>query len=233
MLFNDNPTTILIPFKDVSLFFKFYTLRNTDKPSSVGMECMQLSVVKDGETVFTNNYPLKTLNFINHNIRLPRDESVKISIPNVVGFGQTSVKIISFQIELTPDVFLHLENYNSMLEFNYYEMAKIVSSRFNQITQSYYVDSSNGESIIEQKNFTVSTLFIKSIKEYNKYLYERLVKTKLWVDFKTEREIDEFWIADNITKQINVSHFSKEEGAKFMLKMMAMAMVDKKRKEKK
>jgi hypothetical protein len=61
------------------------------------MECMQLSVVKDGETVFTNNYPLKTLNFINHNIRLPRDESVKISIPNVVGFGQTSVKIISFQ----------------------------------------------------------------------------------------------------------------------------------------
>jgi hypothetical protein len=87
--------------------------------------------------------------------------------------------------------------------------------------------------IAEQKNFTVSTLFIKSIKEYNKYLYERLVQTKLWVDFKTEREIDEFWIANNITKKINVSHFSKEEGAKFMLKMMAMAMVDKKRKEKK
>ena len=53
------------------------------------------------------------------------------------------------------------------------------------------------------------------------------------MDFKTEREIDEFWIANNITKKINVSHFSKEEGAKFMLKMMAVAMIDKKRKEKK
>ncbi len=174
-----------------------------------------------------------------HCIALVREAAEKIDGAdqevgyNVAGFGQTSVKIISFQIELTPDVFLHLENYNSMLEFNYYEMAKIVSSRFNQITQSYYVDSSNGDSIVEQKNFTVSTLFIKSIKEYNKYLYDRLVQSKLWVDFKTEREIDEFWIADNITKQINVSHFSKEEGAKFMLKMMAMAMVDKKRKEKK
>jgi hypothetical protein len=62
------------------------------------MECMELSVVKDGETVFTNNYPLKTLNFINHNILLPKDESVKISIPNVVGFGKTNVKIISFQV---------------------------------------------------------------------------------------------------------------------------------------
>lgn len=227
MLFNDNPTTVLIPFKDVSLFFKFYTLRNTDKPSSTGMECMELSVVRDGETVFTNNYPLKTLNFINHNIRLPRDESVKISIPNVAGFGQTNVKIISFQIELTPDVFLHLENYNSMLEYNYYEMAKIVSSGYNYLTESYYVDSSNGDCIVEQKSFSITTHFIKSIKEYNKYLYERLVQAKLWVDFKTEREIDEIWIADNITKNINVSHFSKEEGAKFMLKMMALAKLKK------
>jgi len=226
MIFNDNPTTVLIPFKDVSLFFKFFTLRNTDKPSSSGMECLELSVVKDGETVFTINYPLKTLNFINHNLLLPKDESVKISIPNVAGFGQTNVKIISFQIELTPDVFLHLENYNSMLEFNYYDAAKIVSS-------SSDIESSNDNIIAEQKNFSVSSLFIKSIKEYNKYLYERLVQAKLWVDFKTEREIDEFWIADNITQKINVSHFNKEEGAKFMLKMMAEAMMDKKRKEKK
>lgn len=192
MIFNDNPKTVLIPFKDVSLFFKFFTLRNTDKPSSKGMECLELSVVKDGETVFTNNYPLKTLNFINYKFLLPSDENIKISIPNIKGFGKTNVKIISFQVELTPDVFLHLENYNSILEFNYYDVAKIVSSSSN-------IESSNDNNIAEQKNFSVSSLFIKSIKEYNKYLYERLVQAKSWADFKTEREIDEFWIANNIT----------------------------------
>lgn len=197
MIFNDNPTTVLIPLKDVSLFFKFFTLRNTDKPSSSGMECLELSVVKDGETVFTNNYPLKTLNFINHNLLPLIEDSIKISIPNVVGFGKTNIKIISFQIELTPDVFLHLENYNSMSIFNYYDAAKIVSSSSN-------IESSNDNNIVEQKNFSVSSLFIKSIKEYNKYLYERLVQAKLWVDFKTERGIDEFWVTNNITKKIIV-----------------------------
>lgn len=199
MLFNDNPTSIVIPFKEVSLFFKFYTLRNTDKPSSKGMEIMEFSVVKDGVSIFSNNYALKSLNFINYNFLFPSDENIKISIPNIKGFGKTTAKIISFQIEITPDVYLHLDSYNSMREFNYYEIAKIVSSDLNQFTQSDYDNSSNGESIIVQNNFTVLPLFVKSIKEYNKYLYDRLVQTKLWVDFKTEREIDEIWIANNIT----------------------------------
>jgi hypothetical protein len=226
MLFNDNPTSIVIPFKDVSLFFKFFTLRNTDKPSAKGAEVMEFSVVNDGEIIFSNNYPLKNLNFINYNFLLPSDEKIKISIPKVDGFGKIIAKIISFQIEITPDIFLALECFDNLVVLNTYDVAKLISPTIIH-------ENSNENCVVEQKNLTITNVFMKSIKEYNKYLYERLVKTKLWVDFKTEKKIDEFWIANNITKKINVSHFSKDEGAKFMAKMLALAMVDKKRKEQK
>ena len=206
MLFNDNPTSIVIPFKEVSLFFKFYTLRNTDKPSSKGMEIMEFSVIKNGESIFSNNYALKKLNFINYNFLLPSEENIKISIPNIIGFGKTTTKIISFQIEITPDIFLQLDNFNNVLELNTFDIGKLV-------TTSIVNENTNDNCIIQQENFSVTTNFIKSIKEYNKYLYERLVQAKLWAVFAKEKEIDEIWIANNVTKKINVSHFSKEEEA--------------------
>ncbi|HQV79224.1 MAG TPA: hypothetical protein PLJ42_11375 [Chitinophagales bacterium] len=206
MLFNDNPTSIVIPFKEVSLFFKFYTLRNTDKPSSKGMEIMEFSVIKNGESIFSNNYALKKLNFINYNFLLPSEENIKISIPNIIGFGKTTAKIISFQIEITPDIFLQLDNFNNVLELNTFDIGKLV-------TTSIVNENTNDNCIIQQENFSVTTNFIKSIKEYNKYLYERLVQAKLWAVFAKEKEIDEIWIANNVTKKINVSHFSKEEEA--------------------
>ena len=206
MLFNDNPTSIVIPFKEVSLFFKFYTLRNTDKPSSKGMEIMEFSVIKNGESIFSNNYALKKLNFINYNFLLPSEENIKISIPNIIGFGKTTAKIISFQIEITPDIFLQLDNFNNVLELNTFDIGKLV-------TTSIVNENTNDNCIIQQENFSVTTNFIKSIKEYNKYLYERLVQAKLWAVFAKEKEIDEILIANNVTKKINVSHFSKEEEA--------------------
>jgi len=206
MLFNDNPTSIVIPFKEVSLFFKFYTLRNTDKPSSKGMEIMEFSVIKNGESIFSNNYALKKLNFINYNFLLPSEENIKISIPNIIGFGKTTAKIISFQIEITPDIFLQLDNFNNVLALNTFDIGKLV-------TTSIVNENTNDNCIIQQENFSVTTNFIKSIKEYNKYLYERLVQAKLWAVFAKEKEIDEIWIANNVTKKINVSHFSKEEEA--------------------
>ena len=206
MLFNDNPTSIVIPFKEVSLFFKFYTLRNTDKPSSKGMEIMEFSVIKNGESIFSNNYALKKLNFINYNFLLPSEENIKISIPNIIGFGKTTAKIISFQIEITPDIFLQLDNFNNVLELNTFDIGKLV-------TTSIVNENTNDNCIIQQENFSVTTNFIKSIKEYNKYLYERLVQAKLWAVFAKEKEIDEIWKANNVTKKINVSHFSKEEEA--------------------
>lgn len=213
MLFSDNPTSVVIPFKQVSLFFKFYTLRNTDKPSSKGMESMEFSVVKDGMTVYSNNYPLKKLNFINHNFILPSNEKIKISIPDIKGFGRTTAKIISFEIEFTPDVFLQLENFNNVYEINNYDIGRLIST-------SIIHEDNNDNCIIEQENLRITKNFIKSIKEYNKYLYERLVQADMWTDFAKENEIDEVWIKKNVNSKPNTNPISKEDKARVLIEIL-------------
>lgn len=228
MLFNDNPTTIVIPFKDVSLFFKFFTLRNTDKPSAKGAEVMEFSVVNDGEIIFSNNYPLKNLNFINYNFLLPSDEKIKISIPKVDGFGKIIAKIISFQIEITPDIFLALESFDNLVALNTYDIGKLISSTIIN-------EKSNENCIVEQKNLTITNVFMKSIKEYNKYLYIRLVKSNLWKDFAKQRNIDDDWIFKNLSAiQISTSNknnLTKAQKGKTVMKILAIAKLinDKKR----
>ncbi len=190
MLFYDNPISMVIPFKEVTLFLKFYKLRNTDKPSAKGMECMELSVVKDSEIIYLKNYALKNLNFINSKL-LSSIKMEKMIVQNIVGFGRTIAKIISFQIEITPDIFIQLDNKSNNLEANLFEVARLVT-----ILSQGENDKEN--CVIEQENFSISSNFIKSIEEYNKFLYNKLVETNLLSDFKTEREIDDFWLTNNI-----------------------------------
>jgi hypothetical protein len=222
MLFNDNPTSIVVPFKDMSLFFKFFTLRNTDKPSSKGVEAMEFSVVNDGEIIFSNNYPLKNLNFINYNFLLPSDDNIKIAIPKVDGFGKIIAKIISFQIEITPDIFLALECFDNLVVLNTYDIGKLISSTIIH-------ENSNESCIVEQKNLAITNVFIKSIKEYNKYLYIRLVKSNLWKDFANERNIDEDWIIKNLSAiQISTSikdNLTRAQKGKTVMKILAIAKI--------
>lgn len=197
MIFADNPTILIIPFGEVSLFFKFYTLRNTDRPASIGIDTLEFSIVNDDTIVYFHNFPTKRLRFINHKFFIqdmfiyPAELRVLESKnKNHNGFGSANLKIITYSIEILPNIFVQLEssgiNNNDILDLSDTEISIV---RF---------DKESKETIISQNYNFINNTLVNSIIDYNKYLYSRLQDKQLWHDFALDRCIDIPWIEDNI-----------------------------------
>lgn len=197
MLFHDNPTIIVIPFGEVSLFFKFYTLRNTDRPSSIGIDTLEFSIIKDGSSIYFHNFPTKRLCFINHNFFIqdmfiyPAELRVlESNNSNQSGFGSASLRIITYSIEILPKIFVQFESsgiHNS-------EILDLSDSIITIIR----IDDDGQEKIISQNYNFISSTLVNSIIDYNKYLFDRLLSKNLWFDFANDRRIDKQWVKKNI-----------------------------------
>lgn len=220
MIFADNPTTIVIPFGKVSLFYKFYTLRNTDKPALKGTDTLEFSIIEDGDILFTQNFATKRLNFINHNYFL-KDEKKKSaeidynSLKNIPsGFGKAFLRIISYKIELVPDLFVQFISN----EIPYDDDSEIVHNKIAIVK----IEDDTEVCIKNQKSNFINKIVIKSIMEYNKYLFDRLFEKELWNAFAKEREIDLDWIQENIFENntINSVSYQRRQDVKVVTKIV-------------
>lgn len=186
MLFADKPTTFVIPFGGASLFFKFFLFRNTDKPNWDGQVMLEFKVIKNEEEVFSENYHLKDLFFIDTRT-LDSFLSFLSKKGGSEGYGENKINCINYVFDILPNVCLHLGN-----SINAYSDQLEISAYWN-MTLALTDEIELNDKKILQEDYSL-TRFVKSIREYNNHLMILLKEQNLWAQYCDKQCIDpDYW----------------------------------------
>lgn len=202
MLFADNSISFAFPIGRISLFIKFYELRDANSPGKPSIHQIETRIVREDGSEIEERHPISDAEFLSKRL---------INLfENLVNDGSYRQPIFNsdratFHYKILPGIYIRLTDF-------YYEFIKTSEEDeefIDEVEDSLITLADTTD--LKEKAYSVNnsdlSIFYENCDDYNIELFKRLKQANLWEEYREKRHLDISMTEQTLNEMINSFDF--------------------------